>query len=60
METKKYLEEETQFYIDVPPTNGSDEWHHVATFKTKKKLNRICKKHFEVDENGMISIVSES
>lgn len=60
METKKYLEEETQFYIDVPPTNGSDEWHHVATFKTKKEAIEYAKKHFGADENGMISIVSES
>lgn len=44
METKKYLEEETQFYIDVPPTNGSDEWHNVATFKTRKEAIEYAKK----------------
>lgn len=48
------------FYIDVPKTNGSDEWTSVKEFKYKPDAIAYAKEKFGADENGMICIVSQS
>ena len=48
------------FYIDVPPINGSDEWHNVATFDTREEALKYAKEKFGADSEGRICILSVS
>ena len=49
-----------KFYIDVPPTEGGDEWHNVATFKTREEAIKFAQEKFGADENGMVCLLSVS
>ena len=53
-----------EFFVDIPKVNGdgtpSEEWYNVQSFKTKKLAIKFAQKHFGADENGMVSLISQS
>lgn len=48
------------FYVDIPPTNGRSEWNNVKQFYSKPDALKYAKEHFGADDQGRISIISES
>lgn len=48
------------FYVDVPPSNGSDEWHIVTSFKTKQEAVDFAKEKFGADNEGNVCLVNAS
>jgi hypothetical protein len=52
------------YFVDIPQTNGngkpSEEWLNVESFKTRLDAIDFAKKHFGADENGMVSLISQS
>lgn len=48
------------YFIDIPPTTGSDEWYNVRQSKDKAELLKWAKEKFGCDDNGMICILSQS
>jgi len=47
------------FYVDIPPTNG-DEWTNIESFKYRPDAIEFAKERFHADDNGMVSLVSQS
>ena len=48
------------YYVDIPPTNGSDEWTIVESFKYRPDAIAFATERFNADENGMVSLISQS
>ena len=52
------------FFVDIPQLKsdgtGSDEWRNVESFKTKEAAIKFAKDNFGADENGMVSLISQS
>lgn len=57
------LIEEMNFAVDIPKINGdgtpSDEWFCVEYFKTKQEAIDFAMHHFNADEQGNVSLISE-
>ncbi len=59
------LDERTiTFYVDIPKVDGdgkpSQEWYTVESFRTKQDAIDFAKEHFGADDNGMVSLISQS
>ena len=54
----------SSFFVDIPAIdyngNPKDEMINVAEFKTKDDAIKFAKDKFGADDNGMISLVSQS
>lgn len=55
-----YQTEPEHFYVDVPNTNGGDEWQNVLTCDTREEAIKYAMETFGADENGCICLVSQS
>lgn len=51
--------EKIKYYVDIPNAL-SDEWINIKTFDTKEEAIKFAQEIFGADENGLISIISES
>jgi hypothetical protein len=51
-------EDDTNYYVDVPQTNGRSEWENVGTFDTRDEALAYAKETFGADDNGKIKIVT--
>ncbi len=59
--TYRYDDETPLFYVDVPNSDISDEgWINVKTFETRQDAIDFAKEHFHADDNGMVSLISQS
>lgn len=47
------------FYVDIPQSH-TDEWKNVADFKSKKAAIAYAMEKFGADENGNVSLISQS
>ena len=56
--------QETTYYVDIPRVGGDgaplDDWYSVQSFSTKEAAKAFATKHFGADENGMVSLISNS
>jgi len=54
------VDERTEtFYVDIPNSH-SDEWICVQSFKTRGEAITFAREKFNADENGMVSLISQS
>lgn len=53
------VETKQQFYVDIPQEH-KDEWLNLETFDTKEKAIKFAQEKFGADENGMVSLISQS
>ena len=47
------------FYVDIP-SSESEEWITIETFKSHTEAVIYAQMRFNADENGMISLISQS
>lgn len=49
------------FWVDIPDSNKLDngEWVNVGLFGTRKEALEFCKKQFNADKKGKISLISQ-
>jgi hypothetical protein len=52
------------FFVDIPKVNGdgspSGEWFNVESFEDKQAAIDYVMKHFGADEEGRVSLISQS
>jgi hypothetical protein len=52
------------FYVDIPKVNGngkpSEEWYNVESFKSREEAIKFAMEHFGADEEGNVSLISQS
>jgi hypothetical protein len=47
------------FYVDIPQID-KEEWLNVDFFETREEAIKYAQEHFGADENGMVSLISQS
>jgi hypothetical protein len=47
------------FYVDIP-SSSSEEWINIESFKTRPEAIAYAQARFGADENGMVSLISQS
>ena len=56
--------DESTFYVDIPKVKGdgkpSEEWYSVDSFSTREEALKFAQDSFGADENGMVSLISQS
>jgi len=50
----------SKYFVDIPNTNGGDEWNSVFESTSRPEAIAYAREHFGADENGMICIISHS
>jgi hypothetical protein len=48
-----------QFYVDIPQED-KEEWKNTGTFETREEAIKYAQEKFGADENGMVSLISQS
>jgi len=51
--------EEHHFFVDIPQSD-KEEWLNIQSFSTREEAIDFAQFKFGADENGMVSLISQS